>query len=341
MSQIEKENSGIWISIPQGFGIGDEVYLIQTKAMTKRYPSLIPSKGELSKRAPGRDKAPLINLQGAKKEDLKAFPEGLYVGLSRIEDLYMIQSVKPIRVMLSYNSKTAPHLLGRTDKKTPLPFSPKEIILVLDPYFPQALDKTLSEEIPELLSLGYKQFVINNPGHIAYFRGTSAVTIAGPYLYVFNRFANAFISSLGINFFINPLENNRQNLEKTVDKKRRFFTFVTIFAYPPLFRIREDLSKVYSFAHFSDSQGENFNLVNRSHGSLVLPEKPFSIIDKVPFLETAGFTRFILDLSDHPLKKPDYKDLMSSVKKASPLPFSSRFNWKDGFFSATPPANGV
>jgi putative protease len=232
--------------------------------------------------------------------------------------------------MLSYNRKTAAYLLG--DRKPPLPFTAGEIILVLDPYFPQALDRVLAQEIPELLSRGYGQFVVNNPGHFSYFRNTKALLMAGPYLYVFNRWANSFISTLGTNHFISPLENNRQNLERTVEPPRRVFSFITVFAYPPLFRIRADLSRVYSFGTFFDSQDEPFTLISNRDGSQVIPEKPFSIVDKIPFLKEAGFNRFILDISGHPMKKADYKDLMYAVKKALPLPNTSRFNWKDGFY---------
>ncbi|MDR1030598.1 MAG: U32 family peptidase, partial [Treponema sp.] len=77
---------------------------------------------------------------------------------------------------------------------------------------------------------------------------------------------------------------------------------------------------------------ETFTLINKPEGSLVIPEKPFCIIDKMPFLETAGFTRFILDLSGPPLKKGDYQDLMRGVKHSAPLPHTSRFNWKNGFY---------
>ena len=333
LSFVEVDKGNLLISVPDGFDKGDEVYLIQTKAMTKRYPNVIPQNREAFKRVPGRDRAPEVTLPNAKKGDDKIFPSGVYVSASSIEDLYIIQSVKPKRVMLNYNKKTSAQLLN--GKNTPLPFTHDEMILVLDPYFPQSSDSALGEDIPELIDQGYRQFVVNNPGHISYFRNTPARLIAGSYLYVFNRFANSFISSLGLNYFISPLENNRQNLERTVDERRRVFTFVTIFAYPPLFRMRANLSKVYDFGAFSDSRGEDFSLINKPSGSLVIPAKPFSIVDKKPFLETAGFSRFIVDMSEYPLKslkKNIYKDLMHLVDNSAPVPNASRFNWKDGFY---------
>jgi putative protease len=321
-----------WISIPEGFAVGDSVYLIQTKTMTKRYTPVIPKDAGSFRRIPGRDKAPVLELPLLKKNP---FPEGIYAAVSDIESLYALQSVRPVRVMLSCDSESAAVLLSQK----PLPFTPGELILVLDPWFPQEEESRLAEQISRLTELGYRQFTVNNPGHFSLFRRNGAVSvktaepllIAGPYLYTFNRWAAAFIADQGAVAAITPLENNRQNLERTLDYGGRSGTLVTVFAYPPLFRIRADLGN-YGFKQCSDSRGEQFRLVSRSGGSLVIPEKPFSIIDKIPFLREAGFRRFIVDLSGPPLKKKDYKDLMAAVKDAVPLRDISRFNWKNGFY---------
>ncbi|MDR0629512.1 MAG: U32 family peptidase [Treponema sp.] len=332
MQEAPHEGQGMrWISIPEGFEPGDAVYLIQTKDMSKRYAPVIPQGRDASRRRPGWEHAPLLSLPKApqKQKGQTHFPAGLYIAVSRLEDLYIIQSSRPVRVMLKYTRKTAAYLL---EKSRMLPFNPGEIILVLDPCFPQTLDQVLEEEIPLLISLGYHQFVVNNLGHCPYFRTTHAAVIAGPYLYSFNRWASAFLSCLGLDHAITPLENNRQNLEQTVEPHRRSFLFITLFAYPPLFHIRADLGATYGFRHFADSRDESFTLISNLEGSLVIPEKPFCITDKMPFLKAAGFTRFILDLSGPPLKKGDYQDLIRGVKNGRPIPHTSRFNWKNGFY---------
>jgi putative protease len=348
--------AGIWISIPEGFGPGDSVYMIQTRFMSKRYPPVIRGT-ERFRREPGREKAPEISLPPLKKAEKPSFPEGIYCAVSRIEDLFILQSVRPVRVMLGLTRKNAARLLDAA--KPPLPFTPGEIVLALDPCFPQAMETALDEEIGALREKGYYQFVVNNPGHLSYFRsavpkiakptepakqikkaGLPPALIAGPYLYQFNRWAASFIASLGIDAMISPPENNRQNLEKTVSPGRRAFTFITLFSYPALFRIRADLSGLYGFGEFRDSRDERFRLISDGgfggtdgEGSLVIPEKPYSIVDKVPFLEEAGFRRFILDFSGPSLRKKDYRDIMSALQNGQPLPNTSRFNWKDGFYS--------
>jgi putative protease len=340
---------GVWVSVPEGFEAGDAVYLIQTRAMGKRYPPVIPPRIDGFKRVPGREKAPLPELSLPKRPGARGrrgkgddaygdslYPAGIYAAVSRIEDLYILQSVRPEKVILDYTPGIAARLLGQG----PLPFGPGEIVISLDPYFPQAREDPLGEDLRALVEGGYRRYMLNNLGHISLLKnaGAPCSLIAGPYLYLFNRWAAAFLAAGGLSSFVSPLENNRQNLERTVEPDRRSLCFITVFSWPALFRIRADLGGAYDFGAFSGSREEQFRLVSGPQGSRVYPEAPFSIVDKVPFLRAAGFGRFILDFSGQPLKKALYKEVMGAVKNAAPLPGTVRFNWKNGFFHNEEPA---
>jgi putative protease len=332
--------------------------------MAKRYAPVIT--GNVSSAGPGHEKAPFPQIAaeyGAGGKKGGPFPEGLYVAVARPEDLYVVQSSRPERVMLPLTRKNIKYLLA--DNKPPLPFNPGEIIVTLEPYFPQETNSdlyqygsasgTIAEAINLLIEKGYKHYMVNNPGHFSLFRGQDTVRlIAGPWLYMFNSWALSFIASLGADAFVSPLENNRQNLERTLGienrspdsenkntrgKKRNISSllhskfFITVFAWPPLFTIRANLGHVFNDDSFADNKDELFSLAAGPEGSRVCPKEPFSIIDKIPFLKEAGFARFIIDLSGPVLKKTDYRNLMRHVKESAPLPHSNRFNWKNGFFS--------
>ncbi|MDR2793909.1 MAG: U32 family peptidase [Treponema sp.] len=363
--EVERADSGMWVSIPRDFTVGDDVFLIQTTEKTKRYHPPIIRIGH----GPGYEKAPLVDLMARRHtgnsannakieksvksekstkyvKKTKSMPEGLYAAVSHTDDLYAVQSIKPVKVLLTLNTRTLAYLLSMTNKqKPPLPFHADDTILVLEPYFPQALEVSFAESIPRLCREGYRTFEINNPAHVSLFRNSGAALIAGPYLYAFNRFAAAFVQDFGVDYIVSPLENNRQNLERTFERQERSSVFVTVFAYPALFRIRNDLSLLYGWSRFGVTQGEYFSLITEPDkagsggtgggsggGSLVVPEIPFSIVDKIPFLSEAGFGRFILDFSGPALKKKDYRTVMTSAKEGTPLPNISRFNWKNGFF---------
>ena len=348
-----KAGAGYWISVPD-CSPGDQIYLIQRKEKNKHYAPVIARNA--AGRGPGRDKAPLPEARvgsGGKHGDI--FPEGLYLAVSRPEDLYVAQSSRPQRVILSLSQKNAKHLLAENNASgsggKPLPFKPEDIILALDPWFPQesASYETgkLAGNIQRLTEKGYTRYILNNPGHFSLFKTLENVDlIAGPWLYTFNSWSLSFIASY-VDGIITPFENNRQNLERTVkeclvykdEKKRQIKSaphskiFITVFAWPPLFSIRSDLGHVIGPKSFTDSMGESFAIDTGPEGARVYPEKYFSIIDKIPFLKEAGFSRFIIDISGSTLKKSSYKDLIRSVNESAPLPDSSRFNWKNGFYS--------
>jgi len=356
-------DGGYWLSIPDGFDRGDRVYLIQTRALARRYKPVTDADAK-GGRPPGHEKAPepMVTMEekhsggsakpkasqklASRKTRANAlFPEGLYVAVSRVEDMYVAQSSRPAKIMLELSRKNARRVLRAGEMREPLPFRPADTILVLDPFFPQAAALALADEIPELVELGYRQFVANNPGHFPLFKDARAEVqiIAGPWLYAFNAWALSFAADLGADGFVSPLENSRQNLERTLASNPRIRDrfFVPVFAYPPLFRIRADLGAQYDFKVFTDSRDESFLLAGDGESSRVFPAKPFCITDKIPFLQEAGFRRFVVDLSGLPLRKADYKDLMGTIARGAPMPNVSRFNWKDGFYSSEQPAGAA
>ena len=100
-----------------------------------------------------------------------------------------------------------------------------------------------------------------------------------------------------------------------------------------LFRMRFKLPETYRFTYFSDKEGMVFKAISTENGSFVMPDVPFSIVDKLPFIKTAGFSRFLLDFSKTQVRKNQLKQVLSALYKQIPLPDTSRFNWKDGFYS--------
>ena len=356
-------NGGCWISVPPGFGPGDTVYLIQTRATGRRYAPVITRGLKDSSRGPGRDKAPppqeKADITGSRNrsrnKDAADFPPGFYVKVSRIEDLYIVQSVRPVKAILPYSRKLSRRLLGGQEK--PLPFPARDIILSLAPFFPQENEAQTAADIPALIEKGYTRFIINNLAQFSLFRGGAfragedgknrPLLAAGPWLYTYNAWAWDFIAKCGAEYCVSPLENNRQNLERCFPQAEYFAgrktksrcgagarsrVFVTIFSRPGLFHMRPNLGRLYDFTNFYDSRGEAFKLSPSPEGSFVYPQTPFSIVDKTPFLREAGFSRFILDFSSGALKKTEYREIMEMADRAAPLSGTSRFNWKNGFF---------
>lgn len=339
ITHIEQHDGGgaaFWCDVPDGFTAGDAVYLTQTRATSRRYPSLLPKNLSGFRLFPGRDKAPhpLFNF----KNHL-SMHEGISVSVTHIEDLYMVQSIRPSHVILPLDTANAKRLI---ETNGPLPFKPYEMILSFNPFFNEKLDALLTPYIAPLVEAGYNQYIINNLGQFSLFRNIPQQLhfIAGPYLYTFNRCALNFLASLGSDYHVegvvSPYENSRRNLESSFDKKNRAYSIITVFAYPALFRIQSPrLRELYSFETFSGKNGETFVLTHHADESIVTPHAPFSIVDKIPFLQTAGFKHFIVDFGPRQLQKKTYKEVMNAALSGRPLGDISRFNWKNGFYEAS------
>ncbi len=327
---VEQEDNNRWIDIPEGFTPGDPVYLLQTKSMSKRYKHVLPDNLAPFRRQPGNQELPILDLTPVAKGELSYFPEGLYVQVSTVKDLFAIQSESPVRVILELNSETKRDLL---EKKVVLPFSKKQVFISLDPFCAASQEEELSLTLDALVEMGYKGWVVNNLAHIGMLKGKGTNLIAGPYLYTFNRWAASWLENQDIGAFISPLENSRKNLEATFESHLRSRILVPVFAYPALFRMRFKLPDSYDFTFFSDKEGMTFKALSTPDGSFVMPENPFSIVDKVQVLKSAGFNRYLIDMSKTHVQKKHFKQIVAAMLKKQVLPETSNFNWKDGFFS--------
>ena len=371
IQDIMESKSGAWIQLPADSGKGDSVYLLQTKAMTKRYPRLLPASLEKYRKQPNDEALPILTLEAgfptlgntnktapsksatatptgaalpAKKSLMKKpadiFPEGLYVQVSSITDLHTILADKPVRVIINLNEDTYPALVGyqptpqqpKQQQIKPLPFSKRDIFISLDPFVPQEQEPILEEQLAQLTAQGYTQFIVNNPAHISILRNKKNFLVAGPYLYTFNCWAVSWLQENGICAYIPPAESSQANIETVFAPELRPQVLLPLFSYSVLFRMRFTLPKSYNFLYFSDKQGESFRAFSTPSASFVLADKPFSVIDRYHALQRRQFSRFLLDFSHTVIERRAYRFILQSLQNGTPLPDSVRFNWKEGFY---------
>lgn len=328
------ENGNRWIDIPTGFTRQDSVYLLQTKSMSKRYKRVLPSDLSSFRKQPGPENLPILDLTPVQKDTLTAFPEGLYVGVSTVADAHMIQGMHPVRVVIELNSETSYDLINKDPPEKPiLPYPKKMVIINLDPFVPEGTVDSLKETLNKLIEKGYKNFMVNNLAHINILRGKGVNMMAGQYLYTFNKWAVSFLENQDIMALQTPLENSERNLEDTFKtKSERERVLLTVFAYPQLFRLRFKLPKDYDFTYFHDKEGENFKVNSTPDGSFVMPELPFSLIDKMDSLKSKGWKRQMIDFSKTRVLKTDVRAMLNLIQNHETVPGASRFNWKDGFY---------
>lgn len=355
-----KDHAGeTFFEVPKNFEVGDSVYLLQTKAMNKHYADVLPKTFAAFKKKPNLSAANLErikrrlaekflsadetlpkgktekqkkpNLQ--KKQKAKIFPDGFYVQVSSINDVHALLAAKPSRVIVNLNEDTEKFL---SDKTKSLPFTRSEIIVSLDPFVGENDLQTLEPKIFAMMEAGIKNFIVNNPAHISILRNEKVNLIGGAYLYVFNRFAVKWLNENGISKCISPLENSLDNLERTLTEfppNKKDDVLITVFNYPPLFRIRRPLPQTYSFTHLTDKLGAAYRVLSTPSQSFVLPEKPFSITEKIASLQKKGFQKFVIDFSHTAVRKNDYKFIYAACLNSEGISDTSKFNWKEGFYN--------
>lgn len=328
-----KDRQEPWISVPGDASRGDAVYLLQTKSMSKRYKRVLGSDLSQFRLQPGGERLPVLDLTPLQKETLSFFPEGTYIQISTVSDLYAVAPEHPVRFIIELNTETRRSLI---EKKEALPCGKKQVFISLDPFCPPTTQEVLENDIEELSALGFTQWVVNNPAHIALLKNKNVRIIGGPYLYTFNRWAVSWLENQNIDAFIMSYETSLKNLETIFEGAQRSRMMICLFSYPALFRMRFKLPEAYDFSWFADKEGMMFRALSTPDGSFVMPEKPFSIIDRTHHLRKLGFSRFLIDMSKTAVRRADIKVLMRALYKGEALPDTSRFNWKDGFYSAVP-----
>jgi U32 family peptidase len=327
---VMEKPEGLYLQVDGDFGPEDEVYLVQTKKMSKRYKPALPSSLSKYHAFPSYDTAPKAEFPAIPKNRLAVLPDGLYSMVSRVQDLHTILTDRPEKAILRLSRKNA-ELLRRHEKETP--FKRDTLVMWLEPYFPQGDAGWLTEELDYWIGKGQRIFIANNLGHLALLKGRDVSIVAGPWLYAFNSWAAALLLGNGADFIVPPLEISKQAFGRMTEVVPAKSLFPVVFAYPQLFTIRTDMGELFDLRFLRDRDGDEYELVSSPDGSVVIPIKPFSLVDRIPFLKKDGASKFILDFSFIDLKKQVYKRVLQAARDGVVLPDTGRFNWKEGFWN--------
>lgn len=342
VKEVRENPKGLYLRLDGDYRVGDEVYLVQTRSMAKRWKPVLPKELGKYHKFPSRDEAPRPRLSKPPKGALAALPEGVYALVGRVGDLHVLLSDRPEKAMIFFDRKNA-ELMRRHEKE--LPFKRDSLVLWLDPYFPEADSAWLEAELEYWIGRGQTLFVANNVAHLGLLRnrkgprGEELLVVAGPWLYAFNPWAAAFVEGEGASFVVPPYEIGKQDFQRTAESVPAQNFMPVVFSYPSLFRIRADLASRYDFRRFTDRDGLGYELHSGGDYSIVTPEQAFSLVDRIPFLRKEGVGRFILDFSGIELEKSTYRKVMKAAQEGRVLEGTSRFNWKDGFWR--PPEEGT
>lgn len=279
---VHPGSGGQWLELSGSAKQGDSLYLVQTKAMTKRYKPVLPGNLDRYRILPSRDAAPLPERRRLEREVFADLREGIWAMTGSVADLFLFQADRPEKAVLRLSRRSSEELFKHLDA---IPFKKDALAIYLEPFFPESDAVWLGEAVGRLIDAGIRHFFVNNLGHLSFLRGKGLSLIAGDYLYAFNSYAADLLQEMGMPSLVPPLEISKQNLMRISDSANLQASFATLFAYPALFRVKADLSRLYPFRVFQARAGEDFELVSTRDGSVVLPQRPFCLTDRREFLE--------------------------------------------------------
>jgi len=327
---VRSQVNGMLLKIDGDWRQNDDIYLIQTASMARRYKNVLPHSLDRYRAFPSRDEAPRPQFAMPPKKDASSLPAGYYALVGKVADLHAVLAAAPQKAMIVFDKLNAESM--RKNEST-IPYKRDRLVLWLDPYYPESDVAWLEPELDYWISKGVRYIVANNLGHLGYLRGKDLDVIAGPWLYAFNLWAAGFLFDQGVRYLIPPMEISKQNFMRIAESIPPSAMMPITFSYPQLFRIRGDLSVKYDSSHFIDRDGASYTMNGRRDYTVVVPDRPFSIIDRTAFLRKEHIDKFILDLSNANPARGMFRDIAKAAAEGKVLPDASRFNWKDGFYN--------
>ncbi|MEN6441381.1 MAG: peptidase U32 family protein [Syntrophobacter sp.] len=155
------------------------------------------------------------------------------------------------------------------------------------------------------LGKGLRVFEINNWGHFDFFRGVEDVQLfAGSRLNIRNEAALSAVSELGCNLSTLSLEVTKNELDILGRSPFGARTIVTLLAWPPLF-ISRLIPELAEDKPFVTPRGDVYQLKKQAGKALIFADRPIAWFEELPFLRSAGFRSFLIDVSEGPGRLPN------------------------------------
>ena len=160
--------NGMLLKIDGEWRQNDDVYLIQTASMARRYKSFLPHSLDRYRAFPSRDQAPLPEFSLPTKKETETLKDGYYALVGKVADLHAVLAAEPQKAMIVFDKLNAEAL--RKNEGT-IPYKRDRLVLWLDPFFAESDAAWLEPELEYWISRGIRFIVVNNLGHLGFLRG--------------------------------------------------------------------------------------------------------------------------------------------------------------------------
>jgi putative protease len=177
--------------------------------------------------------------------------------------------------------------------------------------------------LSRLMSKGYKQFVLSHLSQKELLP-KGAKFACNENVYVYNDAAAKLLLQEGAQWYMSPFENEFENMLSGSDRN----AVVPVHYFPRLFFSRQPV--LQGQEAFLDDTQKGFKKLIRSGITIVIPDKPVSLLQYRNKLSGKGFNRYFIDLSFEKPSKHTLNRLLLKLKKSEQEQPSTTFNFKKG-----------
>ena len=217
---------------------------------------------------------------------------------------------------------------------------PSALAIELPPFIGQRDTNLFKEYIDSMVSKGVKKWVLNNVSQFGFFKGLDCELTSGHFLYVWNAYAAAFLSELGVKYFTTSWEDDFLNIRNMCGPGLGKFLVVYLYGFAPLVRSRLITKEMLSGELISDGSPSvekrehltnvSFLPIFESDLALLIPEKPVNIFTARRKFKECGIETFGIDLSFIKPDKKQWLSILDGYTKQENILDSIKFNFKRG-----------
>jgi len=216
-------------------------------------------------------------------------------------------------------------------KKTLHPYK-KILIWALPPVIEQSRLAFFEEAVALLRRLGYQRWELGHLSQLQLFASQSGVELGGASsLNILNSVALGMLAELGLRESRLSVEIDRQNLALLLNRQAQLTAGLTVYGLVPLFTARLDAEWFRNGSSFISPKKESFVIRRVEEQTMVLPDKPFSLLPWAVDLAAMGLDYGVVDLSFQNPDRRALEDLRQRVKGGQKrVERLSAFNFQGG-----------
>ncbi|MBN2428494.1 MAG: U32 family peptidase [Deltaproteobacteria bacterium] len=191
--------------------------------------------------------------------------------------------------------------------------------------------ETTRKMIADLAARRFRNFQINNLGHLALFEDPSQLQLISGYrLFALNSQALLGWKELGVAEATLYVEDDRANLEDVLSRELGLSTSLVIYASIPLITSRIAIRKLRPGQAVHSDTGDAFRTRKEAGLTVLSSDTDFSLLGREKELEKFGCHSFVIDLNHTGPFSPKGKTVLAALRKGGTVPETSPFNYNLG-----------